>query len=437
MEWIQGIVKLLLRLTGLQRYLVAWELKWLYLRVARQVAEDSATRKSICDLIRNKDFFNRYVAPLSVPPEQEWEAMVDLLRSRLSFTLPQASELAESFYRRLVDELESGEHLAERRQQWLRFLQKNLPEFPKEPASEPHFNDSTYIRYFFYFADEAGKLVTDHNKLAMDLGCPRLAEEEVNCVIGAMDGGETKPYEMLHCQSVTCLLHAVKDTLIWQVIYSAGKQVSDPKAGWEFGKRPAWENVSEAYGTSELFVVNVKADDLKRVAERLYDTLREISPELPPSPAGGEAEGAIGYLRWIGNESFLLLVREGSEETKSADFQCGTFPRLMMQFHKARHYEQLIAKSVEMVINVMHTNIDIGLGHSHLRRLIDTSMIDIETMIKNIEAALKSYDDLFQEWAKTKLPGEVWEQLKRRIEGRLQDARHKKEKLENEKKLLD
>ncbi len=298
------------------------------------------------------------------------------------------------------------------------------------------FNDPTYIRYFFYFADETKKLIADHNRLATDLGCGQLTKEELENATSQIGKGEREPYQVLHSgPKVTCILHAVKDTIIWQVVHSAGKSVSDPKVGWEFGRKVAWGSVSGAYGVSELFVVNVKGGDLKKVAEKLYSVLQKVSPDLPPTPIGEEAVGTIGYLRWIGGNTFLLLVREGSEETKSADFQCGTFPRLMMQFHKARHYERLVAKSVESVIDVMRTRV---LSDRHLPRFVDTSLTDIETMVKNIEVALVSYRDLVKDLVKeARLSGEVWNQLEKRIVAWLENAQHEKEKLETEKRLLD
>lgn len=320
---------------------------------------------------------------------------------------------------------------------------KKFPQTVEEFALKPCYSDTTYIRYFFYFADEVGKLAADHNSLAADLGCSELTEGEK--IVSEMDK-KREPYRLLHCQHrISCLLHVVKDTLIWQVAYSAGKEVSDPKVGWGPGVRPAWESVKGAYGTSELFVVNVEAGDLKRAVERLYGEIHELRPELPQSPKGGEAIGETGYFRWIGGDTFLLLVREASEEAKSAVFQCGTFPRLMMQVHKARHYERLVAESVEMVRNTINVFTsgsrgivtDAGsLRRRPLLRLVEMSMIDIDIMVKNIENAHKSYQDILQEWAKG-LPGEVWNQFEKRMRVCLENAQQEKERLEQEKKLVE
>jgi hypothetical protein len=295
----------------------------------------------------------------------------------------------------------------------------------------PRYSDPTYIRYFFYFADEVGKLAADHNRLAADLGCSELTEGEkiVSEIVK-----KREPYRLLYCQHpVSCLLHVVKDTLIWQVAYSAGKEVSDPKVGWGPGVRLAWESVRGAYGTSELFAVNGQADDLKRATDELYGVIHELRPELPQSPKGGEAIGETGYFRWIGGDTFLLLVREASEEAKSADFQCGTFPRLMMQIHKARHYERLVAESVEWVIKAIRSNL---LSRRHQHRFVELSLLDLGTMVENIEKAHDSYQDILQEWAKG-LPGEVWNHFEKRMSVCLENAQHEKERLEKEKKLVE
>jgi hypothetical protein len=179
--------------------------------------------------------------------------------------------------------------------------------------------------------------------------------------------------------------------------------------------------------------VNVQTDDLKRATDELYGVIHELRPELPQSPKGGEAIGETGYFRWIGGDTFLLLVREASEEAKSADFQCGTFPRLMMQNHKARHYERLVAESVEWVIKAIRSNL---LSRRHQHRFVELSLLDLGTMVENIEKAHDSYQDILQEWAKG-LPGEVWNQFQRRMRVCLKNAQHEKERLEKEKKLVE
>jgi hypothetical protein len=446
MEWIKDIIFIFLRVTGLDSRVRAWELKRIYKRAACKTAGDQTTRKTLCDIVKDRHFFNHYALPLVTKPEDEWSAMIAYIKQRLSIPEPKACEIARNFYETFVNELEDQEHWAERRQKWLSFfdnLPKKFPQVVEEFALKPCYSDPTYIRYFFYFADEVEKLAADHNRLAADLGCSELTEGEK--IVSEMDK-KREPYRLLHCQhSISCLLHVVKDTLIWQVAYSAGKEVSDPKVGWGPGVRLAWESVKGAYGTSELFAVNVQADDLKRATDELYVVIHELRPELPQSPKGGEAIGETGYFRWIGGDTFLLLVREASEEAKSAVFQCGTFPRLMMQIHKARHYKRLVAESVEMVRNTINVFTsgsrgivtDAGsLRRRHLLRLVEISLIDIDIMVENIEKAHTSYCDLIQEWTQG-LSGEVWNQFERRIKACLDNARYDKEKLEKEKKLVE
>lgn len=306
---------------------------------------------------------------------------------------------------------------------------------------KPRYSDPTYIRYFFYFADEAWKLAADHNELAAELGCSKLTEDDVKKIVSEMDGDKKEPYRILHNSTkVICLLHAVKDTLIWQVAYSAGKHVGDPEAGWEARRKWAWEKIKGAYGFSELFVVNVrnvKVCSLRKVAKSLCGVVHKLSSDLPPSPKGEEAIGETGYFCWIGDNAFLLIVREQSEEARSADFQCGTFPRLMMQYHKARHYERLVFESVERVIQVIQVSTLSGKGdgllsRSHFSRFMEMSLIDIATMVENIEKALDSYRALMRDWAERHLAGKLWDWLGNRIEGWLKDACGEKQRLEQE-----
>ena len=303
-------------------------------------------------------------------------------------------------------------------------------------SRKPRYSDPTYIRYFFYFADEIQKLAADYNELAQDLQCAPISEQVLQEHINQMDGGEKKSYCYLYqSQYVVCLLHAVKDTLIWQVAYSAGKEIAEPKVGWEASKKFAWEKVKGAYGSSELFVMNVGKTNLRKEAERLYGVIRELRPDLPPLPEGGDAVGETDYFLWIGGDTFLLLVGEGSKELKSANFQCGTFPRLMMQVCKARHYERLVADSVEMVKQVTKAS---TLGNRrYLFRLVEVSLIDIGVMVRNVEFALKSYDNLVREWVERNLPGEAWNQLRRQTEIWLESAQVKQQNLESEKNLIE
>jgi hypothetical protein len=126
MEWIKDIIFIFLRVTGLDSRVRAWELKRIYKRAACKTAGDQTTRKTLCDIVKDRHFFNHYALPLATKPEDEWSAMIAYIKQRLSIPEPKACEIARNFYETFVNELEDQEHWAERRQKWLRFFD-NLP----------------------------------------------------------------------------------------------------------------------------------------------------------------------------------------------------------------------------------------------------------------------------------------------------------------------
>lgn len=321
----------------------------------------------------------------------------------------------------------------------------------KVMRKQQRYNDPTCIQYFFYFADELQQLLADHNALSSDLNCPPLTEEKLQEHIAEMGEGEEEPYCILHCHPpIICLLHAVKDTLIWQVSYSGGEEASDPEEAWRAAMQIPWGEIQYAYGATTLFVVNVrrgklqdrliffplirgkKSRNLLDNFNHLYTVLREVIASLPNEPTGGEAEGEIGYLRWLDPHGLMLLVREGSEDTGSAVFQCATFPRMEMQRHKACHYARLAQQSAELIRQVVQPIIDsastlhalYGLSSRHLKRLVEVSLTDITVMQKNIQRAQESFQMLKQEGTKGRLEGRLWEQVSNRIEVNLKDAEH-------------
>lgn len=162
---------------------------------------------------------------------------------------------------------------------------------------------------------------------------------------------------------------------------------------------------------------------------------------MPPSPKGGEVEGEIGYLRHIGDNTFLLLVRKGSEK-ESADFQCGAFPRLEMQRHKASHYQRLARDSGEIVRQAIdqactstggkvppHNGDGEGLSRliseaERLQRLVEVSLGDLDTMARSVEKARDSYQDPTGEWGQQWLQGGLWGQFLRRLGISVENTRH-------------
>lgn len=326
---------------------------------------------------------------------------------------------------------------------------------------KPRYSDPTYIRYFFYFIDEPWKWIADHNALAKALRCPQITKAEWERQV-ARPGEEQDFYrELHHHPPVSCLIQVVKDTLIWQVAYSAGRKGKDPKAHWRSALRIPWERAEKAYGISVLFSVNVAVEGeraIRRAAEDLYSTLRALFPAFPPSPAGGEAQGEIGHLSRIEDNAFLLLVPEKSEEIKSANFQCGTFPRLEMQRHKARYYRriaqqagELVRQAIDGVLRPVREEPKASLCSSHiggqgllsspaelqrLLHLVEVSLPDLNAMANNVEKARDSYRNLL-ELEKVQSKGDLWREVLTSLTVAAADARHKALEIEERKKVLE
>jgi hypothetical protein len=294
------------------------------------------------------------------------------------------------------------------------------------------YDDPTCIQYFFYFTDELEKLVEDYNALMSALSRPSLNKDELQKHLAEIRESKQQPYTILHCcPPLICLLHDVKDTLIWQVSYSKGKGFSDPKVVWSEAVQIPWNEIQYPYGRSTLFVVNVSARNLQQEFNRLYEVLRGIIPSLPSTPACGQAEGAIGYLRWVALDSFVLLVRKESGETESAEFQCATFPRLEMQRHKAHHYAYLASQSGKLIQQVLQTitsdsvwHTMYGLSDRHLNRLVEMSIEDINIMLNNIQVAQENFCRLRCEWIQGRFDGQVWEQIYNRMEVNQKETKH-------------
>jgi len=294
------------------------------------------------------------------------------------------------------------------------------------------YDDPSCIQYFFYFVDELEKLMEDYNALMKALSRPLLTEEELQRHLEETEEGKQNPYSILHCcPPIICLLHNVKDTLIWQVSYSGGKGVSDPKAVWLKAMQIPWNKIQYHYGSSTLLVVNVRTRNLQWEFNRLYRILQEVIPSLPPTPAGEQAEGKIGYLRWVAPDIFVLLVSERSEEMKSAEFQCATFPRLEMQRHKARYYAHLASQSGELIRQVLQTitpddarHAMYSLSERHLNRLVEMSLEDIQVMLNNIQTAQENFCRLRRERVQGHLDGQVWEQIYNRMEVDRKETEH-------------
>jgi len=262
--------------------------------------------------------------------------------------------------------------------------------------------DPTCIRYAFYFRDKPEALRQDHEALRTTSGCEGLTEKAVQDAMATMEGRSGPPYVVLHDHGpVTCLLHAVTDTLIWQIAFSGGRQATDPGTVWRraiesFRQRPA-----HAYGVTHLFVANVNWGSPAVAESKLYEILRGVKPDLPPHPGNGTAQGLWGRLTEAGSDSFLLVVPRGSREMKSADFQCGLFPRLEMQRHKVAYYRHLAHQSGEVVRSILNGAVTssmkgnrVLLDGPHLRRLVEVSLYDLSLMARNIERARESYLEL-------------------------------------------
>ena len=367
------------------------------------------------------------------------------------------------------------------------------------------FSDPTVIRYAFYFADEQGKqeFLDDHNSATASLGCKKLDMQELTNHLSDLNSG-AKPYTILHCnQHIICLLHAVWDTLIWQVSYSGGDKATDPLKIWEEGFNKLQQLPHSGYGVSTLFVVNVRIPKIylwlmevpaylrgfleskelrapqgfgwlvlllviilllfmaalrigpewlnwiillvvlltslpiwlvhQRIQKDINAWLSGISklkPEdfRPEAYKDASAEGPIGYLHQLAEHAFLLLVIEGSEEHHKAIFQCGTFPHLEMQRHKAKHYERLSKEAEEMiriVEDIIRQPVDQRpFSSDQLQRWLSSVQRDIKNCKDNVESAIKSFNALVDEYAPRHLDGEIWTGMKRRLERIRDDVEH-------------
>jgi len=365
------------------------------------------------------------------------------------------------------------------------------------------FSDPSVIRYAFYFADDRGKqeFLADHNNMGQFLGCKELDEQELNNHLSHLNS-KNEPYIILHNnQNIICLLHAVRDTLIWQVAYSVEDKATDPFRIWKEGFNRLQQLPHSGYGVSILFVVNVRIPKiylwlevtayLREFLESgglrapqgfgwlvlllvfipLFMAALRIGPEWldwiiplvvlltslpiwlvhqriqkdinvwllgisklkpkdfrPEAYKDASAEGPVGYFRQLAEHDFLLLVIEGSEEHHKAIFQCGTFPRLEMQRHKAEYYERLSEEAERMmqfVKDIIRQPVEQRpFSSDQLQRWLSSVQSDIKNCRDNVESAIESFNALVDEYTPRRMEGEIWARMKHRLERIKDDMGH-------------